>query len=86
MPSCMNTTSLDIVAVLSPMPPCVVGSERYAGIHPFMPHQPNSVQAFMNVTAAVRLNIAPRKMSNIECARGALGSLSAPVRSASRRA
>ena len=53
----------DIVCVVRPTPPDATGSERYAGIHPFNPHQPNSAHAFMKVTTTVIFSMLPLNMS-----------------------
>src|SRR6185503_5981734 len=49
IPTCIATMNIDMVVVESPIPPCVVGNDRYDGTQRFRPHHANIVAAFIAV-------------------------------------
>src|SRR4029450_9536749 len=60
----------DIVVDVKPMPPAVVGKERYPGSQRLNPHQPKSVKAFMMVSGMVSRARPPEKIARIDPRRG----------------
>ena len=63
IPTCMRITNNDIVDDARPTPPWPGGRRRYAGTQELRPHHPNSVQAFISVTATVRRARSPANSS-----------------------
>src|SRR4029453_1801374 len=53
MPACIAMTNHDIVDEDRPMPPCAGERRKYAGTHPFNPHQAKRQHEFINAVAAV---------------------------------